>query len=571
MKKLMITWIVSLWLTSISLNAATLQVYAAANQPTLSLAFEGATRVGFTRVFLRNLGSVPIKAMLKVQQNVLEDWVFRSVVLLDDDYIQIGTSRVLDENRQAVIGESLEILPGTSKSVIVAGNMDGDLKASAGRQVRLDVIGVETDAIVDALQVPITDGTAHVISASLRIGTLTAYLSVFDPMKSETVKPGTKGRRFSGVRVIAGSAERIRLRSVVFTQEISRENGVTPAKISNAEVVVDGVHYPVEIKRNIDVVHYPLPVRRDRYTAQFGQGVVVEKGFSKDIYIQGDLDDSTETRLLKMDIFSDLDVHATGELYGYGVSVYASNVSIGRSDYSSRFPQGGAPWFSGSLLTVEANMFPARLDRLEPATPRAGDNVTLHGTGFSGDNHFYIRYPEGGVGGGLFKALRAGSADGKTLRFQIPLDVSSGRYRLLVNNGVVWPSNELFFDVIPTPVSVGVGGGGTVIVPSTEPKPPSDLPGTEINILQDKGVYYRQFELPGGKFWGCFALLSSPLPENVVVWWDSEWSGQYPVPTVFVNGEGTHIGFQLSRSISHLPPERLQEIGRVRIFELPDP
>ncbi|MSR78659.1 MAG: hypothetical protein EXS59_00735 [Candidatus Taylorbacteria bacterium] len=116
--------------------------------------------------------------------------------------------------------------------------------------------------------------------------------------------------------------------------------------------------------------------------------------------------------------------------------------------------------------------------------------------------------------------------------------------------------------------SVIGGGGGSVIIPPSEPRPPAGLPGVELKILRGNGVYYRQFELPDGKFWGCFALLSSPLPKDVVVWWDSNWSGQYPVPTVMVNEEGTHIGFQLSRDVSHLSSERLQEIGRVRIFEL---
>lgn len=352
-----------------SVSAATLQVYAAVNQPQSYLAFPNATRVGFTRVFLFNPGTTPIKAKLRVQQNGLADWVFRSVVLLDDNYNQIGTSDVLDENRQAVIGESLEILPGTSKPVVVAGNMDSDLSSSAGGWVRLDVVGVETDAIVDAPQIPITAGTAHIINASLVLGTATAYLSVFDPMVPQTIRAGTTGYRFSGIRVISGSAEKIRLRGIVFTQTISPQHGLTPAKISNVEVVVDGVHYPTEVRRNIDVVHYPLPDRCDRYTAQFGQGVVVDKGFSKDIYIQGDLDDSTETRLLKMDIFSDLDVYATGETYGYGVPIYEGTVSVGPGQYS-RFP-GGYPWFSGSLLTVEANAKAVLTVSVSASTPKS--------------------------------------------------------------------------------------------------------------------------------------------------------------------------------------------------------
>ncbi len=116
--------------------------------------------------------------------------------------------------------------------------------------------------------------------------------------------------------------------------------------------------------------------------------------------------------------------------------------------------------------------------------------------------------------------------------------------------------------------SVIGGVGGSVIIPSPEPRPPSELPGVELNILQKNGVSYRQFDMPDGKFWGCFVLLTRPLPANVVVWWDSEWSGQYPVQTVLTNEAGTYIGFQLSRGVSHLSEARLQEIGRVRIFEL---
>lgn len=171
-------------------------------------------------------------------------------------------------------------------------------------------------------------------------GTVSAYLSVFDPNGPATRKVGTARYRFSGIKVVVSSTEQGRLHSVVFTQ-----NGTASAEdLSSVEVVIDGVSYSTKVSGK-------------RYTATFGQGILIDKGFSKDVFIQGDLNQSAAGKTVKMDIANSEDVYLVGEIYGFGLSVYA--LGGGNAALGSQYFTGGMPWFSGSVLTVEPNPAPS--------------------------------------------------------------------------------------------------------------------------------------------------------------------------------------------------------------------
>ncbi|KKW11123.1 MAG: hypothetical protein UY50_C0020G0004 [Parcubacteria group bacterium GW2011_GWA2_49_9] len=173
--------------------------------------------------------------------------------------------------------------------------------AHAGMITSLSLVQVNTSATVSG-SFPIV-GTAQTINEGLIIGTVTADKGSLDPGTSVTKPVGETGYTFSSIRVTAGSAENVRLRSIRWNQTES----ASASDLANIKVYVDGTAY--------------TPVVTDGgqyYTAVFGSGLVIEKGFSKEISIKGDVIGGSG-RKVDFDIAKQTDIDLVGELYGYGI------------------------------------------------------------------------------------------------------------------------------------------------------------------------------------------------------------------------------------------------------------
>ena len=133
-----------------------------------------------------------------------------------------------------------------------------DNEAKAGQVASLSVTGVTTSATVSGL-LPIT-GAMHTINASLALGTAVGSVSSFDPGTTATKPIGTTGYKFTGVRITAGSAEDVRLKSVRFYQAGSAGSG----DLSNVMVYVDGTAYPTTVSTD-----------GKYYSANLGSGIVI--------------------------------------------------------------------------------------------------------------------------------------------------------------------------------------------------------------------------------------------------------------------------------------------------------
>lgn len=320
---------------SVTPVAGGLTVTAAA-QPANSLAPQSASRIPFTKVTLTAGSSdVTVNSITVEKAGLADDAVFSGVVLLDDSGQQIGISKTLNSNHQAMVGEPWVIKAGTSKTVTIAGNMAADLSTKAGQVAGLRVVAVNTAGTVSGA-LPIT-GALHTINASLSLGSVDKNVSSFDPNTSTTKEIGTTAYKFAGIRLTAGSAEKIRLWSVRWNQSGS----ASANDLANVMVNVDGTDYPTTLSSD-----------GKYYTSTFGSGIVVDKGFSKDIYIKGDvIGTGAAGRTVKFDIYKNTDVYITGETYGYGVIPSVGSGTA--SDSSSEFT-AGTPWFDGSKVTVSA-------------------------------------------------------------------------------------------------------------------------------------------------------------------------------------------------------------------------
>lgn len=318
-------------------------------QPGVSLAPQSAARLPFTKVRLTagSDGDVTVNSLTIERTGLAQDVVFSGVVLIDENGIQIGDAKTFNSNHQATIGVPFTIKSGTSRTLTIAGNMGSSLSNYAGQVATLTVVSVNTNGAVVSGALPIT-GAAQTINATLSLGSANLIASSFDPNTASTKEIGTTAYRFSGVRLTAGSAEKVRIWSVRWYQSGSAASG----DLANIQTYVDGVAYPTTVSSD-----------GKYYTSLFPGGILIDKGSSSDVWVAGDLvGASSANRTVEFDLYKTTDVYLTGETYGYGVTPTASgNCNTAATTgtefiYSSAACAGTAstPWFSGSVVTINA-------------------------------------------------------------------------------------------------------------------------------------------------------------------------------------------------------------------------
>ncbi|MDO8620568.1 MAG: hypothetical protein Q7R64_04455 [bacterium] len=280
-----------------------LSVALAPVQPSAQLAPLNAARIPFTRVvFTAGASDVTVNGLVVERVGQSIDAIFDSVVLLDENGTQVGLSKTLNSQHQTTLTQSFVVKAGTSRTMTIAGNRSTTAaSAHAGMVAALSLVQVNTGATVSG-SFPMT-GTSQTINEGLTIGTVTAARGSLDPGTSVTKEVGVTGYTFSSIRITAGSGENIRLRSVRFNQTQS----ASASDLANIKIYVDGTAYEPVVT---DGGQY--------YVATFGSGLVIEKGFSKEISIKGDVIGGSG-RKVDFDIAKRTDIDLTGELYGYGI------------------------------------------------------------------------------------------------------------------------------------------------------------------------------------------------------------------------------------------------------------
>ncbi|TAN36583.1 peptidoglycan-binding protein [Patescibacteria group bacterium] len=303
---------------------------ASATQPANGLAIQGASRVAFTKVTLTAGSSdVVVNGITVERQGAAVNANFSGVLLLDEDGSQLDIAKTLGSTNQAIVGGTFTVKAGTSKTLTIAGNMTADNSTRAGQVAALTVVSVNTASTVSG-SLPIT-GAMHTINGTLTIGTATGTNSSYDPGTIASKAIGTTGYKFTGVRITAGSAEDVRLKSVRFYQAGSASVG----DLSNVRIYVDGTAYDTVVATD-----------GKYYTANFGSGIVISKGLSKDIWIAGDITGSGSSgRTIDFDLQKNTDLYLTGETYGQGL-IYTGTVN---STVST-----ATPAISGYAVTVTA-------------------------------------------------------------------------------------------------------------------------------------------------------------------------------------------------------------------------
>jgi hypothetical protein len=318
---------------------------AAATQPANTLAPKGASRVPFTTFTLTNTtgAAVTINGITVQRTGLAHDAAFAGVVLLDQNGLQVGISHTFNSNHQSTIGDTFTLAAGQSMTYTVAGNMATDLTSYTGEVASISVVSVNTSVPVSGT-LPIS-GAQQTLNNTLAVGTVATSTSSYDPGAAQTKSIGDTAVRFSGIRFTAGSAEDVKLFNLRWRQTGTASN----SDLSNIVTVVNGTSYPTV-----------LDASGKYYTTTFTGGLLIAKGNSVDVYVQGDITGSgAASRTVEMDIDKQTDVYFVGQLYGYGVTA-------GTTAYT--------PWFVGKVTTIQGGSYTT----ISNATEVAAQNIAVN-------------------------------------------------------------------------------------------------------------------------------------------------------------------------------------------------
>lgn len=332
---------------------------SAAAQPGNSLAVKSAARVPFTKFTLTNSSGVAqtVNSVVVELTGLASSTNFAGVVLLDENGAQIGNAQTLNANDQATIGTVMTLNPGQTRTLTVAGNMAGTV--FSGEVASFSVVTINTTATV-AGSLPIT-GAQHTINNTLEIGSATASISSFDPQTQQQKNIGDAGVRFAALRVQAGSNEDVRLAGIRF-----RLNGSASASdLSNVMINVDGTDYAAALSSD-----------GRYYAATIPGGLLIQKGFNKDLYIKGDITGTNASgRTIQMDIDRKTDVLFVGETYGYGITPGQTTFgTIGTAQTGSALQANDNPWYQGADIVVSG----ASVTSIAKASEVAAQNVAVN-------------------------------------------------------------------------------------------------------------------------------------------------------------------------------------------------
>ncbi|MDP3727527.1 MAG: peptidoglycan-binding domain-containing protein, partial [bacterium] len=324
---------------------------AAATQPGDTLAPKNSARVPTTKFTLTasSDGDVKVNSITVERQGPSGDSSVDGVVLLGEDGLQIGLSKKLNSNHQAVLNESLTIKAGTSKTYTIAINRPSTA-SDGGDIVKMAVMAIDAGAAAVNGSLPIV-GSPITMNSSLTIGTVTLTRGVNDPGTGATKEIGTTGYKLTAIRITAGSAEDLKVKWV----SVNQSGSAATTDLKNIKVNFDGTDYPVTVSAD-----------GKYYTANFGDGVVVTKGNTKEFYVSGDIESGTN-RSIDFDLYRYTDLYVVGSQFGYGLTPTATDSGDSSTDDDGTFQATNPVWDAyeatigaGSLSVTKSTAIPTQ-------------------------------------------------------------------------------------------------------------------------------------------------------------------------------------------------------------------
>lgn len=283
-----------------------LTVALAADTPATGIVVSNAARVPFTKINLTASadGDIIIDQMVVQRAGLGNDLAFSSIDILDaSTMLPINNfSKTLGSTHQATFNDNLTVPAGTTKSIIIAGNM-GSLLSYAGEAPVLQLAGITltgSAAVIGTLPI---NGNYQSTNGTITIGTVTVSDGNNNPSAS-TQNVGTTNYIVSSIKLTAGSAEDVTLKSITFTQNGS----ASLADLENVRLVKSNTG---------EVLGSLATLTSDKFS--FALNETLQKGKNVSLDIKADIA-SGSGRDISIDIDQTTDVVVSGNTYGYNIT-----------------------------------------------------------------------------------------------------------------------------------------------------------------------------------------------------------------------------------------------------------
>lgn len=329
-------------------SGTSLSVSLASDTPASGLAIPSAIRVPFTTVNLTASadGDITIDTLTVERKGAAIDANFASVALIDaDTNVQIGLNQSLNSSSKAVFSNDIVVKAGTTKKIILAGNMAASSTPGQIPQLALSGLELKGGATVSGT-LPIV-GNYQTIT-SLTIGQVTVQRGTYQNATTSSLKVGTEDYIVSSYKLSANSVEGQRIRQIKYYQAGTAS---WDSDLDNYELLAD----------NSDKINATFTVDGKYLTADFSNNpVLVEKGKSKEFVLKADIVGGS-TRTIKLGIYRTTDVVAYGDTFGYARAANYTGTSANTSAY---------PVITNDQLTISAGAL-----RIESSTAVTAQDV----------------------------------------------------------------------------------------------------------------------------------------------------------------------------------------------------
>ncbi|MFA6428745.1 MAG: hypothetical protein WCW02_04385 [Candidatus Buchananbacteria bacterium] len=284
----------------VAAGSGALSVALASDTPAASIAINGAARVPFTKINLTasSAGDVVIDTWSVLRTGIGQDAEFSSIDIIDaSNNLPINDSgKTLNTNHIATFSEDLTIPAGTTKSVIIAGNIasgasyGGDVPALA-----LNAITLKSGTISGSFPVV---GNAMTINGAITIGTATVQRGAYTNATT-SLEVGKIGYTLMSFQVTAGSAEDVAFSEVKVYQGGS---ATLSSDLSNIKLYDEG-SYVADGTVSGNYIKFSFPSR------------IITKGQVKQYQIKADIAQGS-ARTVYLQIYRNTDLLVKGQTYG---------------------------------------------------------------------------------------------------------------------------------------------------------------------------------------------------------------------------------------------------------------
>ena len=315
-----------------------------------------------------NDGDVTVNSMVVQRVGQADDAVVDSIVLLDENKVQIGLSKTLNSLHQVTLNQSFTVAKGTTKKMWIAFNRPA-AGAHGGEIVKFQLVSVNAGSTTVNGTLPIT-GSGMTINETLSLGSLASPLKgTLDPgSRRGSLQVGALKFYAAGVRWDVGSAEPVSLEQVRFYQAGSAGTG----DLANVMITVKGVDYPTTVSAD-----------GKYYTALITPGVLFDKGAVIDVAIHADVIGGSN-RTIEYDLQKRTDIVVKGTTFGYYILPANGTTANVTGSAGEGLITSGEPYYHAYQHTISVGTLRVEKSNTVAAAnvPTGASGITLGAFGF---------------------------------------------------------------------------------------------------------------------------------------------------------------------------------------------